>query len=149
MKAPSIKEGGNDTLQKIPLRSLRSNVRQNWYQRECLKGSWTAFVLLFHGVTWGVLIMLVWFMVQKKMREYVWRTWEKQRIFLSEGYKWRNASHIPYFCINVYITETHFDRVMIILEDLSRMGDIMQLKIPSQDEWVRMDIRNTGQKKRR
>ncbi len=38
--------------------------------------------------------------------------------------KWWNTSHIPYFCMNVWITEAHFDRAMIFLEDLSRTGDL-------------------------
>jgi len=49
---------------------------------------------------------------------------EKKKKKNTSKCKWRNTSHIPYFCMNVWITEAHFDRAMIFLEDLSRTGDL-------------------------
>ncbi len=66
----------------------------------------------------------------------------KKKYFLSEGCKCRNASHKPDFCINVWITESLFERAMIFWEDLSRTGD-KTVKIFSQNKWVSMYIRNT------
>ncbi len=48
--------------------------------------------------------------------------------------------------MNVWIIEVHFDRAMIFLEDLSRTGDITQLKSPGKIIGCEMNIRDTQQK---